>query len=168
MRATLNTLIRRFNRYYMSKVVLLAKAKIAPIIEEIGYEVVDIEYEKIYDEMNLTFYIYKKEGISLEDCEKVNNLIELPLDEIDITEGESYVLNISSPGLDRPIITKKDYERNIDTEVEIILIEPISKKKKLEGKLLSFDESTVTINHKTKQITIQKSNIKTTRPYIKF
>lgn len=103
----------------MADVVALAKEKITPLIEQMGYEVVDIEYKKIYDDMNLTFFIYKKEGISLEDCENVNNMIELPLDEIDITDGQPYILNISSPGLDRPIITDKDFERNIDTEIEV-------------------------------------------------
>ena len=67
------------------KVVQICEEKICPIIEQAGYEVIEVEYAKKHDGMNLTFYISKDDEITIEDCEKVNNLIEPILDEINPT-----------------------------------------------------------------------------------
>lgn len=152
----------------MNETIINAKKDIVPIIEQLGYEVVDIEYKKIYNEMNLTFYIYKEGGISIEDCEKVNNALDQPLETYDITNGAAYVLNISSPGLDRPIITDKDLKRNINTEIEIMLIQPMQRKKKYVGKLVDYDENSLKIIYNGKEIAIIRTNIKLIKPYIKF
>ena len=141
---------------------------ITPIVEKAGYELVDIEYKKIYGQMNLNIFIYKKGGVSLEDCEKVNNLLNLPLEENDITEGVPYILNISSPGLDREIKTDKDLKRNIDEEIELFFITPVKKKKSIAGKLISFSDDEIKIYSKTSNLTIKRNNIKKILPYIKF
>lgn len=152
----------------MSEVIQKANEFIVPIIEELGYEVVEVEYKKILQDMNLTFYIYHKNGITLEDCEKVNNVLEEPLDRFDITNGAPYVLNISSPGLDRPIVSEADFRRSLDTEVEVLLKEKIGKKTKLWGILTQYDEQKIVLTKDNTNTEILRPNIKLVRPYIKF
>ena len=82
----------------MAKVLDIVEEKINPIIEKLGYEVVEVEYGKKVDGMNMTFYIDKKGGITLDDCEIVHKAIDAPLDEINPTGDEKYILNISSCG----------------------------------------------------------------------
>lgn len=145
-----------------------AEELISPIIEKEGYEVVEVACDVKYGELNLTFYIYKKGGVTFEDCEKVNALLDEPLEALDITGGAPYNLNISSPGLDRPIISEKDFERALDTEIEIIFVKPEGKKKKTNGVLLAYDENSVTLSEKNVQKMIEKSKIFKIQPYIKF
>lgn len=152
----------------MSEVIKKAYEYIVPIIENLGYEVVEIEYKKVYQDMNLTFYIFNKGGITLDDCEKVNNALEEPLEGYDITDGDAYVLNISSPGLDRPIVSDKDFERSLDTEVETLLNEKIGKKSKLWGTLKAYDEQKIVLTKDDSDTEILRSKIKSVRPYIKF
>lgn len=76
--------------------------KINPIVDGLGYEIVDVEWAKRDGADNLTVYIDIPTGVSLDDCEKVHRAIDPALDELDPTDGKPYVLNVSSPGLDRP------------------------------------------------------------------
>lgn len=139
-----------------------------PHVESAGYEVVEIDYSKSYGENNLTIYIFKKGGVTFADCEKVNDILDPVLEENDITDGDAYNLNISSPGLDRLIKSDDDYRRSLDTEIEIIFKVPMGKKKKINGTLLSYTETTVNLKSKDKEITLDKSNFDIVRPYIKF
>ncbi len=152
----------------MSEITKKAYEFIVPIIENLGYEVVEVEYKKVFQDMNLTFYIYAKGGITLEDCEKVNNALEEPLETYDITDGAPYALNISSPGLDRPIVSDKDFARSLDTEVEVLLNEKIGKKSKLWGVLKAFDEEKIVLTKDDIDTEILRPKIKLVRPYIKF
>lgn len=163
--ATLTTL---WEKQKMLNAIINAKKNIAPIIEDMGYEVVDIEYKKVFNDMNLTIFIHKAGGITLEDCEKVNAALNEPLETYDITNGKPYILNISSPGLDRPIRTDKDLKRNIDTEIEILLIEPAYKKRKIVGKLIDFNDENIKVVYNGKKIALNRTNIKLIKPYIKF
>ena len=130
----------------MAKVLDIVEEKINPIIEKLGYEVVEVEYGKKVDGMNMTFYIDKNGGITLEDCEIVHKAIDGPLDELNPTCDEKYILNVSSCGLDRPLKTEKDFKRNLGKEVDIKLYKAVNKQKEFTGKLESFDENTVTIS----------------------
>ncbi len=149
-------------------VIKRAEEVIVPVAESIGYEVVEIKYGVMYGENNLTVFIFKKGGITLEDCEKVNDALETVLDENDITDGEAYNLNISSPGLDRPVVSDDDYRRSLDTEIEIIFKKPLGKKKKVNGILVSYDENAVTLKVKDKEVSFERNNFDVVRPYIKF
>ena len=152
----------------MNTIVEKAREILTSAVENAGYEIVDIDFAKSYGEDNLTIYIFKKGGVSLDDCEKVNNLLDPILEENDLTDGKPYNLNISSPGLDRPVVSPDDYRRSLDTELEIVFIEPIGKKKKANGILLSYDEETLTLKVKDKEVKFNKNNAKVVRPYIKF
>ncbi len=143
-----------------------AEEVITPIVEKLGYEVVEIRYERIGKKNSLTVFIYKKGGISLEDCVKVNAELDMPLELADITHGAPYDFSVSSPGLDRPIVTDKDYARNIDETVEGIYIKPVGKSKKIVGILLSHDDDKIYLNVKGKNVQVNKSDISVLRPYI--
>lgn len=151
-----------------SKVKTICEEKIVPVIEELGYEVVEVEYAKKSDGMNLTFYIDKDEGIVIEDCEKVSKSIDDLLEEIDPTEGVSYILNVSSPGIDRPLKTNRDFERNLKKEISITLFSKLNGKKKFEGVLVGFSDESVTIETEGQNIELKKEQIAHIVPIIKF
>ncbi|ACV28648.1 Ribosome maturation factor RimP [Anaerococcus prevotii] len=89
-------------------------------IENLGYELVDIEFKGQKNNKILTFFIYNKDGITIEDCEKVSAFLDEKLDEIDIIK-DSYYLEVSSQDLSRPIKTDRDLERNKDELLKIKL-----------------------------------------------
>lgn len=152
----------------MSKVIDTVEAKLAPVISELGYELVDVEYKKNGADMCLTIYIDISSGISLDDCEKVHNIINPILDELDPTEDLPYILNVSSPGLDRPFKKQRDYERNYGKEVEIKLYAPLKGKKLYEGILTHKYEHVVEFKVKDEIISIELSKIVYVRPLVKF
>ena len=120
-------------------------AEIREYIEKIsmpmGIEIVDVETKGD----NLTVFIETENGVDLDTCEKFHNAIMEPIDELDPSYGAAYTLNVSSPGLDRPFVTARDFQRNIGKEVEVKLFAPLKGKKLLEGVLEAFDENSVTI-----------------------
>lgn len=89
-------------------------------IEKLGYELVDIEFKGQKNNKILTFFIYNKGGITIEDCEKVSAFLDEKLDEIDIIK-DSYYLEVSSQDLSRPLKTDRDIERNKDELLKIKL-----------------------------------------------
>ncbi len=143
-----------------------AEEIITPVVEKLGYEVVEVRYERVGKKNSLTVFIYKKGGISLEDCVTVNAELDMPLELADVTHGAPYEFNVSSPGLDRPIVTDKDYARNIDEIVEGIYVKPIGKTKKIVGKLLDHDDEKIYLDVKGKKVSVLKSDISLLRPYI--
>lgn len=115
---------------------------IKPITTNLGYDLVDIEYKKTHSGMVLSVIIDFLEPtgkfISINDCETVSKAIDEPLDNLDPTNGASYSLHVSSPGLDRPLKTDSDLARNINNEVEVSLYTKVNEKKLYVGKLNSF------------------------------
>ena len=141
------------------KVVELVTEKICPIIENMGYEVVEVEYAKKNDGMNLTFFIDSAAGVNIDDCEKVHKAIDEPLDELNPTGDVSYILSVSSCGLDRPLKTDKDLKRNIGKKVDIKLYAPINKQKLFIGKLVDFNEKSVQIEVDGNILSLEKEKI---------
>ena len=115
-----------------------------PIIEEHGFELVDVEYVKEGSEWYLRAYIDKPGGITIDDCEAVSRKLSDQLDEKDYIE-DAYILEVSSPGLGRPLKKEKDYKRSLGAEVEIRTYRMIEKQKEFIGILKGYDENTVTI-----------------------
>ena len=142
--------------------------KIQPTVTALGYEIVDVEFEKKNGEDNLTILIDIPSGVSLDDCEKVHYAVDPLLDELDPTAGKSYILNVSSPGLDRPFKKQRDYERNYGKEVEIKLYAPLKGKKVYEGVLVARDENSLTLNLGKEEIKIENNKIAIARPLVKF
>lgn len=142
--------------------------KIQPTVTALGYEIVDVEFEKKNGEDNLTIFIDIPSGVSLDDCEKVHYAVDPLLDELDPTAGKPYILNVSSPGLDRPFKKQRDYERNYGKEVEIKLYAPLKGKKVYDGVLVARDENSLTLNLGKEEIKIENNKIAIARPLVKF
>ena len=140
-----------------------------PIVTELGYELVETKYTKNDGQNHLTFYIYKKGGIMIDDCEIVSKAVDPVLDEHDVSHGEAYFLNVSSLGLDREVITDDDYRRNLDEDLEIFF-KPgcCGKRKKTHGILLSYDDEKITINEKGKKCIYLRENLEKVIPFIDF
>ena len=153
----------------MSKIADSVKEAADKLASELGYEIVDIEYAKKYSQMNLTFVLYKNDGIDLNDCENFHKRISDILDELDPTNGEPYILNVSSMGLDRPIKTDDDLRRNLNLKVEISLYVPVNKKKKFQGTVVSYDKDTVTISdNEENKLILNRKDIALMKPAIDF
>lgn len=138
------------------------------IAEDLEYELVDIEYVKEYGDYYLRIYIYRPEGVALDDCQKMSQLLSKQLDKVDPIPG-SYYLEVSSPGLDRPLKTDRDLKRNLNKEIEVRLYKAINNQKAYEGILKDFNEKEIIIsNHKDEKIIIPKEFISVIRLVIKF
>lgn len=132
---------------------------ITPILERMQFELVDVEYVKEGATWYLRTYIDKEGGITVNDCEAVAREMNEILDREDYIE-DSYVFEVSSPGLGRPLKKEKDYVRSMGKELEIRTYRAIDKKKEFYGILTSYDEKTVTIETEDgSELTLEKADI---------
>lgn len=115
-----------------------------PIIAEHGFELVDVEYVKEAGNWYLRAYIDKPGGITVDDCEIVSRQFSDILDEKDYID-DSYIFEVSSPGLGRPLKKEKDFKRSLGEEVEIRTYRAIDRQKEFIGVLKAYDKDTVTI-----------------------
>lgn len=144
-------------------------ALIQPLVEKAGYIFVDVDYQKVYGQNTLTVTIDTPLGITLNDCEKVSKLLDGPLDELDFTNSVGYNLNVSSPGLDRPLKKPVDYERNLNKEIEVKLFKPLSDGKKMvAGILKAYDAQTITLQNDQEIVTLSVQDIAKASPVIHF
>ena len=120
------------------------EAFLLPLMEEYRFELVDVEYVKEAGNWYLRAYIDKEGGFTVDDCETVSRRLSDWLDKEDFIE-DSYILEVSSPGLGRPLKKEKDFVRNKGKEVDIKLYKAIDKQKDFTGILTDFDKDTVTI-----------------------
>ena len=137
-----------------------------PIIEEYQFELVDVEYVKEGGNWYLRAYIDKEGGITVDDCELVSRRMSDLLDEKDFVE-ESYIFEVSSPGLGRPLKKEKDYQRSLGKEVEIRTYKAIEKEKEFYGLLKSYDETTIKIEmEEDKEMIFAKTDIEIGRAHV--
>ena len=111
---------------------------ITPILERMHFELVDVEYVKEGGTWYLRAYIDKEGGITVNDCEAVAREMNEILDREDFVE-DSYVFEVSSPGLDRPLKKEKDYVRSMGKEIEIRTYRAINREKEFYGILSAYD-----------------------------
>ena len=132
---------------------------ITPILDRMNFELVDVEYVKEGGTWYLRADIDKEGGITVNDCEAVAREMNEILDREDFVE-DSYVFEVSSPGLGRPLKKEKDYIRSMGKEVEIRTYRAINREKEFYGILSAYDENTVTIKTEDgTEMTFEKSNI---------
>lgn len=138
---------------------------ILPIIEANGFELVDLEYVKEGGNYFLRAYVDKEGGITIDDCELVSRAFSELLDREDYIE-ESYTMEISSPGLGRPLKKEKDYKRSMGQEVEVKTYTmkefPFYRRKAKEfsGTLTGYADGNVTITDEDENVLeFQKSEI---------
>ncbi|MBQ7879165.1 MAG: ribosome maturation factor RimP [Clostridia bacterium] len=129
-----------------------------PIADELEIEIVEIEFKQGHSPA-LTVYIDTETGVDLDTCEKFHRAIDPVLDEIDPTFGAAYTLNVSSPGLDRPLKTERDFRKCLGVKVEVKLFAPMKGQKFFEATLADFDENSVTLNDGKETFKIEKSKI---------
>ncbi len=127
-------------------------------IEDLGYELYDVEYAKEGKNYFLRIFIDNQKGIDLEDCEKVNDGIMDLLDKADYIK-EQYFLEVSSPGIERTLRKEKHLNSNIGKEVEVSLFKPIENKKKIDGILKDFTKNEIILEIQNNEITLERKNI---------
>ncbi|MBQ9145433.1 MAG: ribosome maturation factor RimP [Clostridia bacterium] len=153
---------------------MAVKDVVQQLLEEkvaaMGYELIEVTYQKQYGSMTLTLFIDtdKEGGISLDDCEAVSRMADPVLDEADVTDGAAYTLNVSSPGLDRPIKTERDFRKKAGSKVEASLYVAQNGSKKIVGVLSAWDEETVTLTVAGKSIILKKKDVAVLKPVIEF
>jgi ribosome maturation factor RimP len=128
------------------------------IADEMQIEIVEVEFKQ-GKEPALTVYIDIEGGVDLDTCEKFHRAIDPILDEVDPTFGAPYTLNVSSPGLDRPLKTDRDYQKCIGEKVEVKLFAPLKGKKTFEMTLKGHDETCVYLDDKGEELKLEKAKI---------
>ncbi len=135
------------------------EALLIPVVEKHGFELVDVEYVKEGANWYLRAYIDKPGGIAVDDCEVVSRELSDLLDEKDYIE-DSYILEVSSPGLGRPLKKEKDFQRSLGEEIEIRTYRAIDRQKEFVGILTDYDKTSVTIEYEDgEKMTFEKSDI---------
>ena len=138
-----------------------------PIADEMQIEIVEVEFKQ-GREPSLTVYIDTESGVDLNTCEAFHRAIDPVLDELDPTFGLPYTLNVSSPGLDRPLKTERDFNKCIGKKVEVKLFAPLQGKKFFEATLIGFDEHCVTIDENGNPLKLEKNKIAKINRAIEF
>lgn len=146
-----------------------------PLIAENNFELVDVEYVKEAGTWYLRAYIDKEGGITIDDCELISRALSELLDKEDFIQ-DSYILEVSSPGLGRQLKKDKDFKRSIGEEVEVKLYKPLQlerggktvKQKEFCGFLTAYTEETVTIEEEEEEIVIRRSDIAVIRLALDF
>ncbi len=145
--------------------VIMELAK--PIVEDLNYELVDVEFVKEGANWYLRIYIDKSGGIGIDDCQSVSERISDILDEKDPIE-QSYYLEVSSPGLERPLKTEKDFIKYKGELVEIKVFQPIDGKKIFEGELVGLVDGNIVINQDGKTLEFEKNKVAIVKRAVKF
>lgn len=149
-----------------------ARSKIEKLVEDAvaslgaDYETVEIRYTKEYGKFNLTVFIWHPDEVTLDDCEKVHGAVSDALDAVAELFPDDYILNVSSSGLDRPIVTDDDFRRALGTEIEAITPDCT-----FRGTLTGYtaeDFTIVTLGKYEKEKTINRNNKTKVQPYIGF
>ena len=139
-----------------------------PIVEEKGYEMVDVEYVKEGSNWYLRAFIDKPGGITINDLEGVSRKLSDLLDEEDFI-SDAYILEVSSPGLGRPLKKDRDFDRSIGEEIEVHLYRSLNGNKQYVGLLKSYDKDTITIEDEDgSEIALDRVNVSLVRLTIDF
>jgi len=118
----------------------------AKVAESHGLDLVDVEIFRAGRRRVLRIYVGKRDGVSVGDCAKVSRELGTLMDADNVMADENYVLEVSSPGLDRPFKTLKDYRRNLGRFVRVSTREPVEGKRILVGKLEDVGEASITLD----------------------
>lgn len=118
---------------------------IAPVVESLDCELVGIEYGRQGKRSLLRIYIDKEGGVDVKDCQRISHQLSGVLDVEDVIK-EQYQLEVSSPGLDRPLFTLPHFERFAGHKVKMTLVSPIEGQRKFKGTLQGVEEDQVIVN----------------------
>lgn len=141
---------------------------VLPVVEKHNFELVDVEYIKEGPYWYLRIYIDKPGGITIDDCQVISEEIDPIIDKENFIE-QSYFLEVSSPGLERPLKKDKDFERFKGEPVEVKLFAPIDGKKVFEGELVGLIDNKIVIKKDTAEtVEFDRDKVSSVRRIIKF
>ncbi|MCW8925452.1 MAG: ribosome maturation factor RimP [Xanthomonadales bacterium] len=129
-----------------------------PLVEDLGYEFVGLEYSPNPKHVVLRIFIDREDGVGIEDCEMVSREVAALLDVKDPIRSQ-YNLEISSPGLDRPLFTPAHYAEFAGCEAQVTLFAPQDGRRKFKGRILGADEDGVRIEQDGLKVTLDFGNI---------
>lgn len=129
-----------------------------PLVEELGYEFVGLEYSGNPKNSTLVIYIDKAEGIAVEDCETVSREVAALLDVEDPISGH-YNLEVSSPGLDRPLFSVEQFAQFSGEQVKVTAFAPVEGRRKFKGQILGAADGTVRLEQDGDEVSLEFSNI---------
>ncbi|MDF2671995.1 MAG: ribosome maturation factor RimP [Clostridiales bacterium] len=132
---------------------------VVPMIEELGYEFVDVEFVEEEEEWYLRVYIDNVNGITVEDCAAVSRPISEKLDELDPIDI-SYYFEVSSPGINRIIKKDRDFDRFNNSKVKITLLSKFEGKEVINGVLKGLQDNSILVQYNNKIININRENVK--------
>ena len=138
-----------------------------PIAQRLGYELVEAEYVKEGPNWFLRIYIDKPGGITIDDCQAMNDEIGPVIDREDPIEG-SYFFEVSSPGLDRPLKSERDFEKYKGELVEVNLFAPVNGSKHYEGELIGKIDGMIVIKGKDGEISFAADGVSVVKRIIIF
>lgn len=145
-----------------STVVERVTEAVQPIIEGLNLELVDVAYVKEGGNWYLRVFIDKPEGIEVDDCQIVSEKIDTLLDELDPIP-QAYFLEVSSPGIERPLKKPQDFVRYIGQLVNITTFAPVNGAKSFTGKLIEYNEEGIHLEIKGKQVVLPQQQVATAR-----
>lgn len=149
------------------KVANLVYDTIKPLFKN-DIKLLEVEYVKKNDGMHLVVYIDKENGVTIDDCVYVNDLISDTLDELNPTNDEKYVLDVSSYGLDRPLKYDWQFKKYQNQNVNVKLYKKLDGKKEFVATLLDKDDNNYYFNLDDENITIGVADVAYVTPYIEF
>ena len=129
-----------------------------PLVEDLGYEFVGLEYTGQSKNAVLRIYIDREQGIDLDDCGRVSGEVAALLDVEDPISGQ-YNLEVSSPGLDRPLFTLEQCARFAGEQVQMTVFAPVEGRRKFKGRILSVTGDALNIDQDCAEIALDFSNI---------
>ncbi|MBQ6425982.1 MAG: ribosome maturation factor RimP [Clostridia bacterium] len=136
-------------------------------VEDMGFSLCDVEFQKEYGNWVLTLFIDKPGGVTIDDCEAVSKAVDPVLDEADPI-AQAYYLSVSSLGIDRPLKKDADYERNLGKEITVRLYAPLDGKKEITGVLQSYTEDSFELMCGKETLTVKRKDAALVKPYIRF
>ncbi len=137
------------------------------LVEGMGFELCDVEYQKEFGNWTLTLFIDKQGGVTIDDCEAVSRAVDPVLEKADPIE-QAYYLSVSSLGLDRPLKKDRDFERSIGQTVELRLYAPLDGRKEYEGALTAYDTDSMTIATDGSEKRFSRKDVAMVRPKLVF
>jgi ribosome maturation factor RimP len=140
-------------------VVVQVSGLIEPVVEEVGYDLVAVEYLMDRGRWVLRVYIDRDGGVTVDDCARVSREIDHLIEVKDIIRHE-YILEVSSPGVNRPLTKEKDFVRAVGKRVKIKTSTPVEGRRNITGQLREYKDGTLHVDHGGTLLSIRAENVK--------
>ena len=151
----------------MSKITERVFELAKPVVEEEGCSLWDVEYLREAGTWYLRIYIDKEGSVSIDDCERISRRLDPILDEADPIP-ESYVFEVGSAGADRELKRPSDFVQFMDSEIEVKLYKPLDGSKSFVGRLAGYEDGTVVLDWRGKELRFAPAQIAQVRLYVSF